>query len=118
MPGWSNNNRAHTLTWFTLRAMEQSSRTFDQSEGITMDQLTFWSSAASDAMRSQQAKTLSAQMDNIFRMIWHATYEQGVSQAKAVGDIEAILTQAMKTIADLADQNDDNYSFPGEHQNA
>lgn len=79
-----------------------------------MKQLTFWNAAASAPVRTLQAKTLSFQMDNVFRLIRGAEYEAGVTRTKATGDMVAVLTDGEKTIADLAEVNDSNYKFWGE----
>jgi hypothetical protein len=114
MADWSRNHRACATTWTTLLVLHQSRKTFDKAGIVPMTELTFWNQAASAAMRTLQAKTLAAQMDNVFCMVRGATYEAGVTRAKATADMVEVLTDADKTIADLAEVNDANYKFWGE----
>jgi hypothetical protein len=79
-----------------------------------MRQLTFWNQAASGPMRTLQAKSLSAQMDNVFRLVRGAEYESGITRAAATSDMANILADGEKTIAELAEVNDTNYQFWGE----
>jgi hypothetical protein len=111
---WSKNNRACTTTWTTLRVLDQNGRTFDKSGPVKMEQLTFWNKAASAQMRKLQAQTLSTQIDNVFRLIRGAKYESGVTRAQAIAGMVATMTDAEKTIADLAEVNDASYQFWGE----
>ena len=114
MTDWSINNRACTSTWMALRLLAQSKRVFSKTGALTMPQLAFWNSATSDEMRDIQARTLAIQMNNIFRRIDGAELEPGMSEAKAVSEIEEALVNEENTVADLAAVNDRNYRFFGE----
>ncbi len=114
---WSRNNRACTTTWITLRVLDQNDRVFKDSGVVKMSELTFWNQAASTEMRKLQASTLANQMDNMFRHIRGAQYEEGVTREKAVADMVNTLTTENRNIADLAAVNDANYLFWGEEQN-
>ena len=113
MPNWSTNNRSCTTTWTTLRIMGQISESllFKDAGTERMNKLTFWSQSASSDIRQTQVRTLAIMMDNIFRMIRGAKYEEGINNQKAVSDIVNILVNADKTIAELAETNDKNYLF-------
>lgn len=114
MASWSNNNRAHALTWMALRVMEQNSKIFKESGDLRMDQLAYWSTVATDQMRDLQASALAAQMDNMFRMVSKAKYETGVDQNVAIESIRKTLVTGDKTVSELGELNDDNYEFLGE----
>jgi hypothetical protein len=111
---WNQNNRACKTTWSTLFILDQSDQAFADSGTIKMCELTFWALSVSDEMRRIQARTLSIQMHNIFRLIRKATLEPGVSVEQAVGDMFALLLNENKTMCDLAEANDRNYRFLGE----
>ena len=59
-------------------------------------------------------RTLALQLNNVFRRIDGAALEPGVTESKAVADMEAILADDDMTVADLATANDENYRFFGE----
>jgi uncharacterized membrane protein len=115
MATWSANNLACTTTWTTLLALDQNTEVFADSGDIPMTGLTFFNNAASDSMRRQNAEALASMIDNIFRVLRGASYEAGKDRNSAVKDMVAILTDAAKTIADLAEANDANYRFRGEN---
>ena len=114
MADWSVNNRACTSTWMALRLLAQHKKVFGKTGELTMPQLAFWNSATSDEMRDVQARTLAIQLNNIFRAIDGATLEAGVKEADAISEMEALLVDEEKTVADLAEVNDSNYRFFGE----
>jgi hypothetical protein len=114
MADWSRNHRACATTWTTLLILHQNRKTFDKSGDVKMAELTFWNQTASAPMRTLQAKTLAAQIDNMFRLTRGAQYEAGVTRTKATTDISDTLVDSDKTIADLAEVNDANYRFWGE----
>jgi len=114
MGNWNRNNRACGTTWTTLRVLDQSFKVFKDSGDVKMSDLTYWNQAADADIRTIQAGALANQMDNVFRQIRRAEYEEGVTREKAVGDIVKTLTNENKTISDLAEINDDNYKFWGE----
>jgi hypothetical protein len=113
MADWSPDNPACLSTWMALRVMEQSRRVFPESGAIPMRQLAYWSTVASDAMRNLQAHTLAKEMDNIFRLIDGSTLEEGATVETALDFITAILTDGDRTVADLAEMNDQLYRFRG-----
>jgi hypothetical protein len=114
MADWSVNNRACTSTWMALRLLAQHKRVFSKTGELEMQQLAFWNSATSDEMRDIQARALAVQLNNVFRGIDGATLEPGVKEADAVSEMEAVLVDSEKTVADLASINDSNYRFFGE----
>lgn len=114
MANWSANNLACTTTWTTLFVLDQNTEVFADSGDIPMTELTFFNSVASAEMRRQSAESLASMMDNIFRVLRGARYEEGADHDSAIDDMVDVLTDPAKTIADLAERNDDNYRFRGE----
>ncbi len=119
MANWNPNNRASTTTWLTLRTLGQIPRdeVFKAAGSRKMNQLTYWAQSASGDIRKVQAAALAIQIDNVFRDIRGAQYEQGITNQTAVDNINETLLDKNKTIADLAEINDRNYLFWGESQN-
>lgn len=113
---WNRNNRACTTTWTTLRVLDQIDEVFKDSGDVRMSELTFWNQAASADMRKLQATTIANQMDNIFRLIRRATYEEGVTREKAVSDMVNIMANEDKTVSDLSEVIDTDYLFWGEEK--
>jgi len=114
MAEWKRNNLACVTTWVTLRVLEQSSEVFNNSADVKMKDLTYWNTAASADMRKIQATTLAHQIDNIFMEMRGAIYEEGKEKEQIIGDILVVLTDAGKTMRDLAAVADANYLFWGE----
>ena len=110
-PEWSPNNRACTATWMALRMLDQSVRPFPSSGAVRMEQLTFFNAAASEEMRRFQAGTIAKQLDNFFRQIDGAKFEQGISGVDALADMTNALLTAEQTMAGLAGVVDDDYRF-------
>lgn len=113
---WNKNNRACTTTWTTLRVLDQNMKIFNDSGTVKMSNLTFWNPTASADMRKFQATALANQMDNVFRLIRRAKYENDVTKEKAVTDITNTLINEDKTICNLAEVIDVDYLFWGEEQ--
>jgi hypothetical protein len=111
---WSNNNKAHTRTWFTLRMLAQHQEAFDETGQLRMRDLTFWGQAASDDMRKLQTETIAQQLDNAFRMIWRARYEAKSSAEAAISGMLSSLRDGDATVAALGNRVDEHYAFPGE----
>jgi hypothetical protein len=76
-----------------------------------MNQLTFWNSAASAALREVGARALALRTDAIFRMVRGATYEDGHTHQRAVDEMCEVLLKEDATMENLADVNDANYRF-------
>ena len=116
MGKWLKNNRSCTATWRTLKLLEQSDSNFADSEKKKMNELDFWNSASTEELRLIQARTLAAQMDNIFILIRGAVYEEGSNREKSIEDIVNTFINSDKTISDLAVVNDSNYLFWAENK--
>ena len=116
MAEWKKNNRACTTTWTTLRVLGQNDLVFKDSGNVEMNKLTFWNQTTSSDLREIQARALAIQIDNIFRMIRKAEYEDGIDTENAIDSIcDALTTEAM-TISELAEVNDSLYLFWGEDE--
>jgi hypothetical protein len=120
MPIWTPNNRAATTTWLTLRTLAQipKDEVFKNAGSRKMNQLLFWAKSSSGQIRKVQAESLAIMMDNVFRDIRGAVYEEGVDNSKAIDSIIETLLDSDKTISDLAGINDSIYLFWGEEHNA
>ena len=114
MPEWSKNHLAHRTTWSTLLLLDQNTEVFIRSGDIPMNQLAFWNAAASSDMRALQINTLARQIDNVFRLIRGAQYEDAVPPQTAIGALIAVLADPSRTICDLANAADNSYRFFGE----
>jgi hypothetical protein len=114
MAEWSVNNRACTSMWMALRILAQHKKVFGQAGALTMKDLAFRNTTASDELHEVQARTLAVQLNNVFQKIDGAKLESGVTEGTAVADMEAVLTDDAKTVADLAEVSDRCYRFFGE----
>ena len=120
MSSWKPNNRAATTTWLTLRTLAQipKDKVFKKTGTIKMNELLFWMQSSSVQMRKVQAGSLAIMIDNIFRDIRGAVYEEGFDNNKAIKKIKETLLDSEKTVSGLAKINDDIYHFWKEGQDA
>lgn len=109
MATWSKNHRACTTTWSTLLALTQLNETFKDAGELPMTGLTFWTGSA-DARRTR-AEGLATQIDNIFRIIRRARFEEGVTETDAASGLVSALLNAEGSVADLAEVADQKYHF-------
>lgn len=116
MPVWSRNHRACTTTWTTLFALTQLRATFDDSGVLPMPELLFW--AGSARARATRAESLSNQIDNIFRLLRGARFEDGVDRPTAIARLRDTLLVEANTVASLAEEADGLYRFFGESEMA
>ena len=120
MSSWKPNNRAATTTWLTLRTLAQipKDKVFKKTGTIKMNELLFWMQSSSVQMRIVQAGSLAIMIDNIFRDIRGAVYEEGFDNNKAIKKIKETLLNSEKTVSDLAETNDDIFHFWKEGKDA
>jgi len=111
---WNKNNRACKTTWLTLLLLDQHQSAFLQAGSLKMDQLTFWSGGGSAEFRAVRAETLVNQLDNNFRLVRGADFEQGTNETAAKAALRGVLLDSEQTIADLASAADVHYLFLGE----
>jgi hypothetical protein len=114
MADWNKNNRACKTTWFTLYVLNQLEEAFPAAGAIKMNELTFFTQTGDAQLRKVMARSLAIAMDNNFRLIRGAKFEEGVKPESALQDMVDILVDEKKTVADLAEVNDKNYLFLGE----
>ena len=81
-----------------------------------MSELLFWAQSSSGEIRKVQAGALVIMIDNIFRDIRGAVYEEGIDNNKAIENIKETLLDSEKTISELAEINDAVYHFWKEGQ--
>jgi len=112
MENWQRSNRAARTTWLALRDLQQIPHDllFEEAGAYKMDQLTFWARSSSAEMRQLQARSIAMAIDDNFRGRG-AKYEQGSDGGKALQGIANILIDEKKTMANLAENCDQNYQF-------
>ncbi len=111
MKTWNGNNSAHRTTWITLVHLNQLAKSFDDSNKVKMDELTFWGHADSDDMRKLILDGLSVQIDNYFTKLRGARYEDISDKDKALSGMREILKEASNTVEKFAQACDDHYKF-------
>jgi hypothetical protein len=114
MADWNKNNRACKTTWFTLFVLNQLQEAFPAAGTLTMKQLTFFTQTGDEQLRKTMARSLAIAIDNNFRLIRGAKFENGVKPESALQDMVDTLVNEKRTVADFAGVNDKNYSFLGE----
>ena len=114
MADWSKNNRAHVLTWFNLRVLDQLGTGFQSTGALKVSDLTFWGSLATNELRSVQAQTIAVSLDNMFRMINNASFEDGSDREIALTQMHDALSDGDTTLPELAALVDGSYRFLGE----
>lgn len=109
---WSNNNAACVNTWFCLSKdlMGQLSAGFEDAGALKMSELAFWNTVA-PANREIEAQAIADMLTKLFTNMIGATYEPGQNYASAVLALTAILTDADKTICELAAVVDEQHRF-------
>lgn len=111
---WSKNNQACVSTWFALRTLEQTRRTFATAARQRMADLAFFNPDVSTASRRGTATALARQLHNVFVNYDRARHEQRVTAPAAVRAMVAVLTEAGRTMEELASAVDDSFLFLGE----
>ena len=114
MADWDHTKVHCLVTWLTLVDLDQTSRGFGTTGNAKMTNLTFWNPGDSVAIRRAKARTVAIQSDNLFKRYWGTTYEQGKSRSKAINAALRCMTDKDKTVADLAEANDEHYLYYGE----
>lgn len=113
---WKDSDVAAVTTWITLLHLGQLNNTFKKSQGTKMEELTFWVHADSGAMRENNIKSLSIQLDNYFIKLRGAIYEDSVDREQALDGIRDALRDASNTVENLADVCNEKYKFWGEDE--
>jgi hypothetical protein len=116
MANWSKNNRACKTTWSTLRTLDQLDAVFGDAGTLKMKELTYYNQTSSKEQRKSIARMLAAQLDNIFRELRGARYENEITGDKAIQSMVEILIKPEATVAVLSEQCDINYKFYGEDE--
>ena len=114
MSSWSNNNTAHTRTWYSLVVLDQLAASFPEAESKSVADLTFFSPTASSELRSQQAQAIAIQLENMYVKVWRAKYEEGKDRDAAVTALGAALSDGETTMPALGEIADELYHFRGE----
>ena len=109
---WSNNNAACANTWFCLSKdiMGQLDVDFKHAETFKMSQLAFWNDVA-PGNREIEAGSIADMLTKLFTNMLSASYEPGHNFASAVLAMTQILTDANKTVCELAAVVDEQHRF-------
>jgi hypothetical protein len=112
---WTNNNAACANTWFCLsdKMMGQLSVGFDDAATVKMSELAFWNKDGGDN-REAEAEAIADMLTKMFTNMLGATYEEGHNYASAVLAMTQILTDADKTVCELAAVVDEQHHFLNE----
>lgn len=116
-PKWSKEIRACKTTWLTLLGLDQIQSAFPQAGDIKMNEMTFWSAGGGADLRATRAETLLNQIDNTFRIIRGAKFEEGTNENDAKAALRGVLLDSEQTVADLAAAANTHYLFLGETSN-
>lgn len=111
MPVWKTNNLACLHTWTTLFIMKQSQKSFKNSGEIKMKDFLFYNPILSPELLKKEAKSLAVDLDQAYINTCFAAYEAGITKTKAIDDMTALLLNANKTMAHLAEKVDEDYQF-------
>ncbi len=114
MAEWDKSKVECLVTWITLVDLGQTRKGGLAAGCVKMEDLAFWNPHDSLAIRKSKARTIAIQCDNIFRRYWGAKYETGKNRTKTINATTRIFTNGIKTIADLAEANNNNYLYHGE----
>jgi len=113
---WSNNNAACVNTWFCMskQVLGQIDASFDEASTLAMTDLAYWNELASDDNRKVEAAALADILTKLFTNMVGAKYEAGQNYASAVVAMTAVLTDANKTVCELAAVVDELHHFTTE----
>ncbi|WP_345972167.1 hypothetical protein [Sulfurimonas diazotrophicus] len=114
MAYWSKNNRACKTTWSTLKLLDQLDTVFLEAGELKIKELTFFNQTSSTDQRKAAARMLAIQLDNVFREVRGATYEEDITGEQAIDSMLKVLTTPEATVSDLAEKCDVSYNFYGE----
>jgi hypothetical protein len=114
MSEWKNDVPSCLKIWIHLKVLKQHNKVFADAGLLKMNQLTFWNQSAGSELIKLSAKTICTQLDNMFRMQDKAVYETGSNTSKAIQEMTAVMSDELKTLADLASAAGANYRFKGE----
>lgn len=110
---WSNNNAACVHTWYCLSSalLHQTNAELDKVETVKMKQLAFWNGVASPEINEAEARAIADMLTKLLTNAFAAKYEAGQNYASSVVALTAILTQADKTVCELAAVVDETHHF-------
>ena len=113
---WSNNNTACVNTWFCLSkdVLGQVDASFDDAATLEMPDLAYWNDLAGDDNRKVEAAALADILTKLFTNMLAAKYEPGQNYASAVVAMTIVLTDADKTVCELAAVVDELHHFRSE----
>ena len=94
--------------------VEKLGRARDDAETLQMNELAFWNDLAGPDNREVEAAALADILTKLFTNPLGARYENGQNYASAVVAMTVILTDAKKTVCELAAVIDELHNFTTE----
>lgn len=113
---WSDNNAACVQTWFCLSkgVLGQIDASLDDAATLKMTDLAYWNDLAGADNREVEAAALADILTKLFTNMLAAKYEPGQNYASAVVAMTIVLTDADKTVCELAAVVDELHHFRSE----
>jgi len=112
---WNSNNRAHACLWlFEIWDKNQRDAGFDEVGEWHTPFIIEFTVGGSPELKAVKARSHAEKLDGVFTALYRACYEQGADRTTAIEEMEAVLNDGSKIMADLADIVDANYKFLGE----
>ena len=110
---WEKNESCLN-TWMMLVSLQEIAIGFPKAGAVVMTKLASWNPAASAEARRVKAEALADQLDKMFRDPKSAAgaYQQNQNYGTAIPAMSAVLSNAGKTLTDLAECVDSIYTFP------
>lgn len=111
MAQWSSNNLACINVWSILYVMKQHDEVFKKAGKIKMKNLLFYNPALSADELKFEATGIADFLDRAFVNTCASEYEKNIDRDLAVKNMVKVLIKKDLTLADLAQQVDDDYNF-------
>lgn len=111
MAQWKSNNLACVNVWSTLYIMKQHEEIFKLAGNLKMKELLFYDPLLNDEELKFEAEGIADFLNEVFINTYNAQYENNADRDKAIADMVNILIVGSKTMADLAEQVDNDYEF-------
>ncbi|MCJ8212010.1 hypothetical protein MUY27_19995 [Mucilaginibacter sp. RS28] len=110
---WTKQSKTCRTVYLVLQEdLEQISQTveFEPAGALTMDQLQFYSTAASSGIVDAEAKIIAVSYDRILVNSYRRSYKATFDQQSAVAALVEILKDKEKTVEDLSDTTGQIYA--------
>lgn len=112
---WSSSNIAHAALYsFEKWDHDVSGISFKNAGEWSTDYLIGFAAGGSAEERKNKVEAHARKLDQVFKALFHASYEDDVDRAKAISAMAEVLGEPRKTMADLGEVADSAYKFRGE----